>query len=65
MNPGTFGDNIEFLRPELEQRGLCRRKVEKEVATAREILGRSRRLPEEHPGSKYACELLRDEPFPF
>jgi len=53
VNPGTFEDIIEYLLPELERRGLHTSKVEKEGATAREVLFGTRRLPEDHPGSKY------------
>jgi FMN-dependent oxidoreductase (nitrilotriacetate monooxygenase family) len=53
VNPGTFEDIIEFLLPELERRGLYTTKVEKEGATAREVLFGSSRLPEDHPGSQY------------
>ena len=53
VNPGTFEDIIEYLLPELERRGLYTTKVEKEGATAREVIFGSSRLPEGHPGSKY------------
>lgn len=53
VNPGTFEDIIEYLLPELEQRGLYSRRVEKQGATAREVIFGTRRLPEDHPGSKY------------
>lgn len=52
-NPGSFEDIIEFLIPELQRRGRFRTKVEKEGATARETYIGSKRLPEDHPGSKY------------
>lgn len=52
-NPGTFEDIIEYLLPELRARGIFRNDVEKEGATAREVFIGSRRLPEDHPGSKY------------
>ncbi|KIW34722.1 uncharacterized protein PV07_01480 [Cladophialophora immunda] len=52
-NPGTFEDIIEYLLPELRRRGLFRSAVEKEGATAREVFLGTRRLPEDHPGSKY------------
>lgn len=52
-NPGTFEDIIEYLLPELERRGLYTTKVEKEGATAREVIFGTRRLPEDHPGSRY------------
>ncbi|KAJ9607593.1 hypothetical protein H2200_007671 [Cladophialophora chaetospira] len=54
-NPGTFEDIIEFLLPELQRRGRFRTSVEKEGAAAREVfLGAGqKRLPEDHPGSKY------------
>jgi hypothetical protein len=38
---------------ELERRGIYTKKVEKEGATAREVIFGSSRLPEDHPGSKY------------
>ncbi|CAM1502332.1 Fc.00g043160.m01.CDS01 [Cosmosporella sp. VM-42] len=52
-NPGTFADIIEYLLPELRRRGVFRSEVEKEGATAREAFIGSKRLPEDHPGSKY------------
>jgi FMN-dependent oxidoreductase (nitrilotriacetate monooxygenase family) len=52
-NPGSFEDIIQYLLPELRRRGLFRTEVEKEGATAREVFIGSRRLPEDHPGSKY------------
>jgi hypothetical protein len=53
VNPGTFEDIIEYLLPELERRGLYTTKVEKEGATAREVIFGLGRLPEDHPGSRY------------
>ncbi|KAH7126082.1 luciferase-like domain-containing protein [Dactylonectria macrodidyma] len=52
-NPGSFKDIIEHVLPELRSRGIFRSKVEKEGATAREVFIGSKRLPEDHPGSKY------------
>lgn len=52
-NPGTFEDIIEYLLPELERRGLYSAKVEKESATARDVIFGSSRLPEDHPGGRY------------
>ncbi|EXJ85078.1 hypothetical protein A1O3_05753 [Capronia epimyces CBS 606.96] len=52
-NPGSFEDIIDYLIPELQRRGLFRTKVEKEGATAREAYIGTKRLPEDHPGSKY------------
>ncbi|KAJ3541358.1 hypothetical protein NM208_g4644 [Fusarium decemcellulare] len=52
-NPGTFEDIIEFLLPELRRRGIFRSDIKKEGATAREVFIGSKRLPEDHPGSKY------------
>lgn len=52
-NPGSFEDIIEFLIPELQRRGIFRTGVEEEGATAREVFIGSKRLPEDHPGSKY------------
>ncbi|KAK7973415.1 xenobiotic compound family monooxygenase [Apiospora saccharicola] len=52
-NPGSFEDIIEFLLPELRARGLFGVDVKEEGATAREVFVGSRRLPEDHPGSKY------------
>lgn len=52
-NPGSFEDIIEYLLPELRRRGIFRSGVEKEGATAREVFIGSKRLPEDHPGSKY------------
>ncbi|KAF5517295.1 Dimethyl-sulfide monooxygenase [Colletotrichum aenigma] len=63
-NPGTFEDIIEHLLPELRKRGIFRSEVEKEGATAREVFIGSRRLPEDHPGSKYKWQAGEDRP-PF
>jgi FMN-dependent oxidoreductase (nitrilotriacetate monooxygenase family) len=52
-NPGCFEDIAEYLIPELRRRGLFRNGVENEGATAREVFIGSKRLPEDHPGSKY------------
>ncbi|KAI1875801.1 uncharacterized protein JN550_002087 [Neoarthrinium moseri] len=52
-NPGTFEDIIDYLLPELQRRGIFRADVEKEGATAREAYIGTRRLPEDHPGSKF------------
>ena len=52
-NPGSFIDIIDYLLPELRRRGRFRNGVEKEGATARETFLGTRRLPEDHPGSKY------------
>ncbi|KAH6647131.1 luciferase-like domain-containing protein [Truncatella angustata] len=52
-NPGTFEDIIEYLIPELQQRGVFRTSVEKEGATAREAYIGTKRLPEDHPGSQF------------
>ena len=52
-NPGCFEDIAEYLLPELRRRGLFRNNVENEGATAREVFIGSKRLPEDHPGSKY------------
>jgi FMN-dependent oxidoreductase (nitrilotriacetate monooxygenase family) len=52
-NPGSFEDIIKYLIPELQRRGVFRTGVEKEGATAREVFIGSRRLPEDHPGSRY------------
>ncbi|KAI1500811.1 Nitrilotriacetate monooxygenase component A/pristinamycin IIA synthase subunit A [Biscogniauxia marginata] len=52
-NPGSFEDVIEYLLPELQRRGVFRKGVEKEGATAREVFLGERRLPADHPGSKY------------
>ncbi|KAK8043343.1 Dimethyl-sulfide monooxygenase [Apiospora rasikravindrae] len=53
-NPGSFEDIIEFLLPELRARGLFRNGDEGvEGVTAREVFIGSRRLPDDHPGSKY------------
>jgi hypothetical protein len=43
----------EYLIPELKRRGRFRSHVEKEGATAREVFIGTKRLPEDHPGSKY------------
>ncbi|KAJ4260425.1 hypothetical protein NW762_007164 [Fusarium torreyae] len=63
-NPGTFEDIIEYLLPELRRRGIFRNEVEKEGATAREVFIGSKRLPEDHPGSKYKWRAGQDAP-PF
>ena len=52
-NPGSFEDIIEILIPELQRRGRFRTSVDKESATAREVYIGSRRLSEDHPGSKF------------
>ncbi|KAI9923901.1 hypothetical protein MW887_008206 [Aspergillus wentii] len=61
-NPGTFEDIIEYLLPELRRRGIFRSEVEKEGVTAREAYIGSRRLPEDHPGSKYKWRAGEDTP---
>jgi alkanesulfonate monooxygenase SsuD/methylene tetrahydromethanopterin reductase-like flavin-dependent oxidoreductase (luciferase family) len=53
VNPGSFEDIVKYLLPELQSRGLFRKSVENEGATAREVFIGSRRLPPDHPGSKY------------
>ncbi|KAF4124065.1 Flavin-dependent oxidoreductase, luciferase family [Geosmithia morbida] len=52
-NPGTFEDIIKYLLPELRRRGIFREAPTAEGATAREVFIGSKRLPEDHPGSKY------------
>ncbi|KAK7432938.1 hypothetical protein QQZ08_000409 [Neonectria magnoliae] len=61
-NPGSFEDIIELLLPELRRRGIFRSKVEKEGVTAREVFIGSRRLPEDHPGSKYKWRAGEEVP---
>ncbi|KAJ5949355.1 hypothetical protein N7454_000939 [Penicillium verhagenii] len=61
-NPGTFEDIVEFLLPELRRRGIFRSKVEKEGATAREVFIGSKRLPEDHPGSKFKWHVGEERP---
>lgn len=61
-NPGSFEDIIEYLIPELQRRGLFRTKVEKEGATAREAYIGSKRLPEDHPGSKFKWRAGEEVP---
>ncbi|KAF6812052.1 xenobiotic compound family [Colletotrichum sojae] len=61
-NPGSFEDIIDYLLPELRARGLFRERVEKEGVTAREVFIGSRRLPEDHPGSKYKWRAGEEEP---
>lgn len=51
-NPGSFEDIIDFVIPELQQRGLFRTKMEKEGATREAYLG-SKWLLEDHPGRKF------------
>ena len=53
VNPGSFEDIVEFVIPELRRRGRFRNGVEKEGATARETFIGTKRLPDDHPGSKY------------
>ncbi|KAF7596531.1 hypothetical protein BBP40_001404 [Aspergillus hancockii] len=53
INPGTFEDIVKYLLSELGRRGLFRNEVAKEGATAREVFIGSRRLPDDHPGSRY------------
>lgn len=56
-NPGTFEDIIKYLLPELRRRGIFREGPAAEGggggATAREVFIGSKRLPEDHPGSRY------------
>ena len=52
-NPGSFEDIIEFVIPELQNRGLFRKTVEEEGVTAREAYLGSRWLLEDHPGRKF------------
>ncbi|KAK7419634.1 hypothetical protein QQX98_003225 [Neonectria punicea] len=61
-NPGSFEDIIELLLPELRRRGIFRSKVEKEGVTAREVFIGSKRLPEDHPGSKYKWRAGEEVP---
>ncbi|PLB53358.1 xenobiotic compound monooxygenase, DszA family [Aspergillus steynii IBT 23096] len=61
-NPGTFEDIIEYLLPELRRRGLFRSEVSKEGATAREVYIGTKRLPEDHPGSKYKWRAGESSP---
>ncbi|VUC30533.1 unnamed protein product [Clonostachys rosea] len=61
-NPGTFEDIIEYLLPELRRRGLFREAVEKEGATAREVFIGTKKLPDDHPGSKYRWRAGQDPP---
>ncbi|KAK6084034.1 alkanesulfonate monooxygenase [Seiridium cupressi] len=61
-NPGTFEDIIEYLIPELQRRGIFRKSVEKEGATARETYIGTRRLPEDHPGSQFKWRAGEDIP---
>ncbi|KAE8387394.1 luciferase-like domain-containing protein [Aspergillus alliaceus] len=56
-NPGTFEDIIEYLLPELRRRGLFRKEVGKEGATAREVFIGSQSLPKDHPGSRYGWHV--------
>ena len=53
INPGSFEDIIEYVLPELRRRGRFRNGVEKEGATAREVFIGTRRLPEDHYGSRF------------
>jgi hypothetical protein len=53
VNPGDFEDIAKLLIPELQRRGIFRTSIEKEGATAREVYIGERRLPEDHPGSKF------------
>lgn len=61
-NPGCFEDMAEYLIPELRRRGRFRSHVEKEGATAREVFIGSKRLPDDHPGSKYKWRAGEDIP---
>ncbi|KAM0817348.1 putative Luciferase-like domain-containing protein [Seiridium cardinale] len=61
-NPGMFEDIIEYLIPELQRRGIFRKGVEKEGATAREAYIGTRRLPEDHPGSQFKWRAGEDIP---
>ncbi|KAF2805169.1 alkanesulfonate monooxygenase [Mytilinidion resinicola] len=53
VNPGSFEDIIEFVIPELQKRGLFRKGVEKEGATAREAYLGSPWLLDDHYGHKF------------
>ncbi|KAJ4988003.1 alkanesulfonate monooxygenase [Stagonosporopsis vannaccii] len=56
VSPGSFEDIIEWVLPELRNRGLFRQKVERKGATAREaFLGQSSLL-DDHPGRRYRWE---------
>jgi FMN-dependent oxidoreductase (nitrilotriacetate monooxygenase family) len=52
-NPGTFEDIIKYLLPELQRRGIFRKEVEQKGATAREVFLGSKRLRDDHTGSKF------------
>lgn len=62
VNPGTFEDIIKYLLPELQRRGRFRTHVEKEGATAREVFLGEKRLPDDHPGSKFKWHAGEDVP---
>lgn len=56
VNPGSFEDIIEFVIPELQERGLFRTEVEKKGATAREAFLGSPHLLPDHPGRTFRWE---------
>ena len=53
VNPGSFEDIIEFVIPELRERGLFRAKPEKEGVPAREVFFGQARLLDDHPGHQF------------
>ncbi|CAO2649981.1 Nn.00g012730.m01.CDS01 [Neocucurbitaria sp. VM-36] len=61
VSPGSFEDIIKWVLPELRERELFRREVDKKSATTREaFLGQSRLL-DDHPGRKYRWAAEDDE----
>jgi hypothetical protein len=62
VNPGTFEDIIQYLLPELQRRGRFRTEMEQEGATAREVFLGSKRLLDDHPGSKYKWRAGEESP---
>ncbi|USW57187.1 Putative Luciferase-like domain superfamily [Septoria linicola] len=59
VSPGSFEDIAEFVIPELQRRGLFRRRVEKGGATAREVFFGQSRLLDDHVGSRYKWTQIR------
>jgi alkanesulfonate monooxygenase SsuD/methylene tetrahydromethanopterin reductase-like flavin-dependent oxidoreductase (luciferase family) len=61
--PGTIDDMIEFLVPELQQRGLIRDDYPTPGCTLREnYIGKGNRLSKTHPGAKYSWKAGEEVP---
>ncbi|KAF2648001.1 Nitrilotriacetate monooxygenase component A/pristinamycin IIA synthase subunit A [Lophiostoma macrostomum CBS 122681] len=62
VNPGTFEDIIQYLLPELQRRERFRQCVKEEGVTAREVFLGSKRLLDDHPGSKFKWNAGEEYP---